>query len=113
MPVPLHSLKKAERGYNQSLYITKGLSIESRIPFSNRTLKRIRFTFSQTTMTLKERQENVREAFKIAHSGKIKGKNILLIDDVITTGATVSECGKALLNAGAGKVYAASAAIAD
>ncbi len=113
LPVPLHPLKKAERGYNQSLYITKSLSREVKIPFSTRILKRVRFTQSQTTMTLKERQKNVQGAFKVLHVERIKGKNILLIDDVITTGATISECGKVLLNAGASKVYAASAAIAD
>jgi len=113
LPVPLHSLKKAERGYNQSLYITKGLSKELNIPFNPGILKRVRFTNSQTTMTLKERQLNVQGAFKVVHKEKIKRKNILLIDDVITTGATISECGKVLLNAGANKVYAASAAIAD
>jgi predicted amidophosphoribosyltransferase len=64
-------------------------------------------------MTLKERRENVLGAFKVTNMEKIKGRNILLIDDVITTGATISECGKVLLNSGANKVYAASVAIAD
>lgn len=113
IPVPLHSLKKAERGYNQSLYLTKGISKELKIPFNPGILKRIRFTNTQTTLTLKERKENVGGAFKVLHREKIKGRNILLVDDVITTGATISECGKVLLNTGANKVYAASAAIAD
>ncbi len=64
-------------------------------------------------MNLFERQKNIEEAFKIKSNKKIKGKNILLIDDVITTGATISECGKVLLNSGANRIYAASAAIAD
>jgi ComF family protein len=113
IPIPLHSLKKAERGYNQSLYITKGISSELNIPFNPGILKRVRFTNSQTTLTLKERQENVEGAFKVLHREKIKDRNILLIDDVITTGATITECGKVLLNAGASRVYAASVAIAD
>jgi ComF family protein len=113
LPIPLHPLKKAERGYNQSFYITKALSTEIKVPFNSRILKRIRFTSSQTIMTLKERRENVLGAFKVTNMEKIKGRNILLIDDVITTGATISECGKVLLNSGANKVYAASVAIAD
>ena len=64
-------------------------------------------------MNLIERQENIEEAFKVRNDKKIKGKNILLIDDVITTGATISECGKVLLDSGAASVYAASVAIAD
>jgi ComF family protein len=113
IPVPLHSLKKAERGYNQSLYITKGISKELKIPFNSGILKRIRFTNTQTALTLKERKENVGGAFKVLDREKIKYRNILLIDDIITTGATITECGKVLLNAGASKVYAVSVAIAD
>jgi len=64
-------------------------------------------------MTLVERKENISEAFKAGKESIIKGKNLLLIDDVITTGATTAECAKVLLNAGANKVYAASVAIAD
>lgn len=113
VPVPLHHLKKAERGYNQSTYIAKGLSKELEIPYSERAVKRTRFTESQTTMTLKEREANIDGAFAVRNKNKVKGKNILLIDDVITTGSTISECGKALLDAGSNKIYAASVAIAD
>jgi len=113
IPVPLHSLKKAERGYNQSDYIAKGLSRESKIPFSTKTLKRIRYTQSQTTMNIEQRAENMANAFKVKHPEDVTGRKILLIDDVITTGATTSECGKVLLSAGAEKIYAASIAIAD
>jgi ComF family protein len=113
MPVPLHQLKKAERGYNQSVYIAKGLSKEINIPVSSGIIKRKKYTQSQTKMNLIERQKNIEEAFKVKNDKKIKGKNILLIDDVITTGATISECGKVLLNSGAGNIYAASVAIAD
>jgi ComF family protein len=113
VPVPLHQLKKAERGYNQSFYIAKGLSKEVNIPFGSGIIKRKKYTQSQTTMNLKERQKNIEEAFKVRNDKKIKEKNILLIDDVITTGATISECGKILLDSGAASVYAASVAIAD
>jgi ComF family protein len=112
-PVPLHPLKNAERGYNQSLYISKGLSEELSIPFSNNTIKRKRFTESQTRLNILEREKNVKGAFSIGNSKRTRGKNILLIDDVITTGATINECGDILLKNGAKAVYAASVAIAD
>jgi len=113
IPVPLHHLKKAERGYNQSFYIAKGLSTGLEIPVGKSFIKRKRFTESQTTMNLKERQENIEGAFKAKRNLNLKGKNILLVDDVITTGSTIGECGRVLLNAGANKVYAVSVAIAD
>jgi ComF family protein len=113
IPIPLHKLKKAERGYNQSFYITKGVGKILDIEYSDNFVKRIKYTESQTSMTLTEREENIFGAFKIKDSKKVAGKNILLIDDVITTGATISECGKGLLSAGANKIYAASIAIAD
>jgi len=113
LPIPLHQLKKAERGYNQSFYISKGLSKEAIIPAHSRIVKRKKYTQSQTKMNFLERQKNIEEAFKVTNKKKVTGKNILLIDDVITTGATISECGKVLLDAGANQVYAASVAIAD
>jgi len=113
IPIPLHRLKKAERGYNQSFYIAKGLSKKLQIPLNQYSLKRVKFTQTQTAMNLKEREENVTGAFRVKRKNIIKGKTILLIDDVITTGATASECGKVLLKAGANKVYVVSVAIAD
>ncbi len=111
VPVPLHHLKKAEREFNQSLYIAKGISKKTGIRVNNRLVKRKRFTESQTTMTLSEREENIKEAF--IPGKKLNGENILLVDDVITTGSTIKECGRVLLDAGANKIYAASIAIAD
>ncbi len=113
IPVPLHHLKEAERGYNQSFYIATGLSKGLKIPAAKNFIKRKRFTESQTTMNLKERQENIEGAFKAKRNLNLKRKNILLVDDVITTGSTIGECGKVLLKAGANKVYAVSVAIAD
>jgi ComF family protein len=113
IPIPLHQLKKAERGYNQAYYIAKGVENTLKVKVSDRVVKRIKYTESQTTMNLNEREENISGAFKIKNQKTISGKNILLLDDVITTGATISECGKILLEAGANKIYAASIAIAD
>jgi competence protein ComFC len=113
IPIPLHPLKKAERGYNQSFFISKGLSKAVNIPLKNHFIKRKRFTLSQTTMNFEERQKNIHNAFKVRNGKHLKEKNILLVDDVITTGSTISECGRVLLEGGADKIYAASVAIAD
>lgn len=111
-PVPLHHLKEAERGFNQSFYITKGINVSTGIPINNRIVKRCRFTQSQTTMTAKERAENVEGAFLVKKDDNLKDKNILLVDDVMTTGATINSCGKVLLESGANRIYAATVALA-
>jgi len=113
IPIPLHHLKKAERGYNQAYYIAGGVGRIFEIKASDGIVKRIKFTESQTTMNLAEREKNISDAFIINKKKIVVGKNILLVDDVITTGASISECGRILLEAGANKIYAASIAIAD
>jgi ComF family protein len=113
IPVPIHHLKKAERGYNQSDFIAKGLSKALNVPGSTKTVKRIRYTETQTDLNLNERAKNVEKAFKLNKPNAVKGKNILLVDDVITTGATILECAKILVNAGAKTVYACSVGIAE
>jgi ComF family protein len=113
VPVPIHHLKKAERGYNQSDYIVKGLSRSLNIPYSTKSIKRTRHTESQTNLNINRRAENVANAFKVRNAKRIIGKNILLVDDVITTGATTQECGRALVTGGAKLVYACSIGIAE
>lgn len=112
VPIPLHQLRKAERGFNQSKEISKGLSKELRIKNNTRILKRNRFTQTQTKFTLIERKANIAGAFTLRNNKKIIGKRIILVDDVITTGATTTECAKLLIENGAEKVYALSVAIA-
>lgn len=114
IPIPLHKLKLAERGYNQAYYISQGLSKKLNIPLNKTIIKRKKFTKTQTKLTRKEREENLTGAFKLSGRSKILDtKNVLIIDDVITTGATTNECAKVLLSAGVKKVYAASVAIAE
>lgn len=113
IPVPLHHLKKAERGYNQSYFIAKGFSSALNIKVNNNILKRKRYTNTQTELTLTERKNNIMDAFEPRNSKLIKAKHVILVDDVITTGATISECGKVLLMQGASRVSAISVAIAD
>jgi ComF family protein len=113
IPVPLHRLKKAERGYNQSYFISWGLKKVTSIPIMQNILKRRKFTRTQTELTAEERKENVKDAFSVTRVKPIFGKRIILIDDVITTGATISACAEVLIQAGAEKVFAVSVAIAD
>ncbi len=113
IPIPLHSLRKADRGFNQAKEIAMGISKHTNIPMKSNILKRIRFTKTQTKLNLKERKENIEGAFKLNDIKIIEGENIILIDDVITTGATIAECAKILQAGGANNIYALSAAIAD
>jgi ComF family protein len=113
VPVPLHSLRKVDRGFNQSKYIANGIGKELGIDVKSHLLKRIRYTETQTNLTLKEREKNIMNAFRAKHRGMIDGKTFLIVDDIITTGATIRECGRVLLEYGAEKVFACSAAIAD
>ncbi len=113
IPVPIHKRRRAERGYNQSFYLAKGIASVIKIPVRPGVLKRGRYTETQTALNLSERRENVRDAFIIRKPGMAKGKRIILADDVITTGATISECGSVLLDNGADRVFALSAAVAE
>jgi ComF family protein len=113
IPIPLHHLKKSERGYNQSFYIAKGVNRKLNLILDERSVKRIKYTETQTSMNIRDREKNISGAFKVKRINNISGKNILIIDDVITSGNTVSECGSVVLENGAAKVYAASLAIAD
>ena len=109
VPVPLHPKREKERGYNQSMILAEKLGRRYDIPVRPRLLKRIRYTEMQSMTAGKDRRENVRGAFS---AGECRGRNILLVDDVITTGSTIEECAIALKNAGAGKIYCAAAAYA-
>lgn len=112
IPIPLHILKKADRGYNQAYYIAKGISQNTLIPVMGKFVKRVKTTSTQTKLNKNERKENMRNAFSIPKPLKLKGKTIVLVDDVITTGSTIDECAKILKEAGAEKIYALSAGIA-
>jgi len=112
VPVPLHRVKKAERGYNQSLYIGKGISQALNVKIGAGILRRRKLTDTQTKLHIDERKSNVENAFEVKNQKFVDSKNILLVDDVITTGSTINECAKVLLNSGANKIYAASIALA-
>lgn len=113
-PVPLHPARRRERGYNQSELIAGSVGKVLRIKHVPGLLVRLRQTQTQTFFDAEGRKKNVEGAFGIGkmYQHDIEGKKILLIDDVITTGATIKECARTLKSNGAREVYAASAAIA-
>jgi ComF family protein len=113
VPVPLHPARKRERGYNQSELIADSVGKQLGIKSETHLLERTRQTQSQTLFDLEGRKKNIAGAFSITKKFRdaAEGKNVLLIDDVITTGSTIRECAMALKENGATEVYAASAAI--
>ncbi|MEN8252481.1 MAG: ComF family protein, partial [Patescibacteria group bacterium] len=104
IPVPLHKRRLRWRGFNQAYLLAKNLDLQ--IPLNTDILKRIRYTAPQVKKKNRhKRQENLINAFVIEDNSQISGKNILLIDDVITTGTTLTECARVLKNAGAKTVF--------
>lgn len=111
--VPLHKKRRRERGYNQSDAFAEGLSEITGIPWSGNALARIRYTKSQTGKTKVERQENVKDIFEALEPQQIRGKRIILVDDVLTTGATLESCLNVLLRAGSDNIYIMTIAAAQ
>jgi competence protein ComFC len=109
MPVPLHPARQRERGFNQASLLAELLSAETSIP-SKPLLERVRYTTTQTALDRSERMENLHNAFRLRKNSNVRGLRVLLIDDVLTTGSTLSECARVLKRAGAISVYAATAA---
>ncbi len=100
IPVPLHPKKLRKRGYNQSEWIAIGLSDTMLVPVVTNVLVKTTHTESQTRKGRLERWDNVSEVFSIANKELIKGKHLLLVDDVVTTGATLEACAQTLINEG-------------
>lgn len=100
LPVPLHHSRKRRRGYNQSACFAEGISSMLNIPWSDLIIERKVKTTTQTRKTKLERWNNVKDVFRITNIQSIIGKRILLVDDVITTGATLEACGHQLIESG-------------
>ncbi len=107
IPVPLHWRRRWQRGYNQSEALARGLAYGLKLPCRPRWLWRTRFTPSQTLQTPTGRRANVRGVFGARPRAALKGRTVLLIDDVMTTGCTASEAARALVAAGAVRVFVA------
>ena len=108
--VPLHPAKLRQRGYNQSDWIAQGLSEALEIPWSDRALTRNQYTISQTGKDRMERWENVSNVFQVSEPDLVANKRIMLVDDVLTTGATLEACTAALLAANSRSVGIITAA---
>jgi ComF family protein len=111
IPVPLHRARERERGFNQSEVLAKGISRAIGISPTKGILKRKRNTKDQTYLNAQQRAENVRGAFVVRRADSIIGKKVILVDDVMTTGATLNECARMLLDSGAKNVFAATLAV--
>ncbi|HPD60666.1 MAG TPA: ComF family protein [Thermodesulfobacteriota bacterium] len=104
IPVPLHRSRLRQRGFNQTVILGNILKKKYHLPVHTNILKRISHTLPQVTLPVKARKINIRNAFKVKKPRSVKGKTILLLDDVYTTGATINECARILKKSGACRV---------
>ena len=113
IPVPMMKNEKSSRGFNQSELLAKYIRKDGdKIKLDCKSLKKVRETKAQHTLTAAERSVNLKNAFAVSDSENISGKDILLIDDIRTTGTTVSECKRVLKRAGANEICTAVFAVA-
>jgi competence protein ComFC len=104
VPVPLHPVKQREREFNQAELLSKRLSQAIEVPLNTKLLRRVEPTRTQTQLTREQRAENVKRAFAMIDGQKLSGEKIVLLDDVLTTGATTNACARVLRQAGASEV---------
>ncbi|MBA3963698.1 MAG: ComF family protein [Chthoniobacterales bacterium] len=109
IPVPLHPARERERGFNQAEILAKLLGHQVHLPVRS-LLQRIRYTTTQTQFDRQERIQNLAGAFRLRRGGVVRDLRVLLVDDVLTTGSTLSECAEVLKKAGAVSVHAATVA---
>ena len=100
LPVPLTRKRERKRGYNQTMMIARGVGYATGLPIATKALTRSRFKESQTHKNMWERRDNVEGVFKLKDADSIRGKHVLIVDDVVTTGSTIIACAKELLKAG-------------
>jgi competence protein ComFC len=105
MPVPLHPKRLRQRGFNQSLLLAKHVATQLNAELDFLSLRRIRYTQPQTGLKKDQRRKNVRKAFGLTDPKGVKGRTVILVDDVATTGNTLNECARLLRKAGAENVY--------
>ena len=112
IPVPLHPRREKQRGYNQSLLIAQGINEVTGIPIGDKYLIRAIYTTTQTKKSAEERHKNVKDIFEVRFPEELEEKHVLLIDDVLTTGATLESCAHQLENIPGITISAATAACA-
>lgn len=110
VPVPLHPDKEKSRGFNQARLLAKRLGRQKNIPLMAGRLVKVRPTAAQTSLGVREREINLKGAFQVKKTAGLKGKVVLLVDDVYTTGSTIRECSRALRKAGIKEVRAVTVA---
>ncbi|QOD38454.1 ComF family protein [Candidatus Wolbachia massiliensis] len=110
IPIPLHKMRLFKRKYNQAALLAKELSKLSNLPYIPLAIKRSRNTTPQASLSPKQREKNLKKAFKTSNKEVIKNKIVILVDDVVTTGATVRSCSQEILNSGAREVRVLSLA---
>jgi ComF family protein len=109
VPVPLHPLRRREREFNQAEVLCRELARKNNLAFCE-ALERLRYTVTQTHFDRRRRMQNLRDAFGLRRNAPVQGKDLLLVDDVLTTGSTLDECARVLLAAGARSVRALTVA---
>ena len=112
IPVPLAKKRQRQRGYNQSHELAKGISEITGLPIYNKVVRRTVFEGSQTSLGRWERNENVEQVFELKDAPTVQGKHLLIVDDVVTTGATVIACAKELCKAGGVRISVLSLGLA-
>lgn len=110
IPVPLHESRQKIRGYNQSELLAREIGRELGLPVEGDIINRAKNTPSQTGLDRKGRHDNLANAFEIRNSGNLQGENILLVDDIYTTGATVENCSRILKEGGAKNIFVVTCA---
>jgi len=110
VPVPLHPRKQRQREFNQAEYLADGLSRAVGVPVLKRNLRRVKDTPTQTKLDAEARMKNLRDAFAARDGTAFKGKRLVILDDVFTTGATMDSCAKTMKSAGARDVTAMAVA---
>lgn len=110
LPVPLHQTRLRTRGFNQSALIARAISQETQIALSEKLVVRMRSTEQQAKLPRAQRQQNMQNVFRAIPSSDLRNRTIILVDDVITTGATMRDAARALRRAGAHEIWAATVA---
>ena len=104
VPVPLHPRRQHERGFNQALLLARRLGRAWRVPVEARALTRVSPTLPQAELGAAARRDNVRHAFRLRRPEAVRGRHVVVVDDILTTGATASACARCLMESGAATV---------